>query len=81
LVEKVAEKVHYNKNNVVFCSYPPGYPLRPITSDQPYIILDSSKAKKEIDWNPRVDLNEGLQRVIEYWRENLGARTKNHTLL
>jgi len=71
LIEIIAVKVHYDKNSVVFDSYPPGYPLRPIVSDQPYIVLDSSKAKKELNWSAQVALNEGLQKTIEYWRDNI----------
>jgi len=71
LVEKIAEQVGYDKNSIVFGSYPPGYPLRPIMSDQPYIVLDSTKAKRELDWRPRVSLNEGLQKTIEYWRDKI----------
>ena len=33
------------------------------------ISLDSSKAKQEMGWEPRVSLNEGLQRTAEYFRE------------
>lgn len=77
LIEKIAEQVGYDKNSIVFGSYPPGYPLRPIISDQPYIVLDSMKAKKELNWNPRVDLNEGVQRTIEHWRDTI-AKNRTH---
>lgn len=33
------------------------------------ISLDSSKAKQEMGWEPRVSLNEGLQRTAKHFRE------------
>jgi len=68
LAEKIAEKTGYDVNRMIFGSYPPGYPSRPILSDQPHIILDCTKAKKELGWSPRVTLDEGLERAIEYWK-------------
>ena len=35
---------------------------------QPIIDL----AKKELDWEPTIELEEGLQRTIEYFRVKLG---------
>lgn len=32
---------------------------------------DISKAKKILDWSPRVNLEEGLEKTIEWYRENL----------
>jgi UDP-glucose 4-epimerase len=54
--------------NIVFGSYPPGYPMRPLISDQPYIVLDSTRAREELGWRPRVRLEEGLQMVVDYWK-------------
>lgn len=68
LAEMIAEKIGYNKKRIVFGSYPPGYPYRPPISDQPYIVLDSNKIKKELDWAPKVSLSEGLDKVISYFR-------------
>jgi len=39
---------------------------RPI--DPPEIILDSTKARRELGWEPRVPLEEGLRKTVEYWR-------------
>lgn len=33
------------------------------------ICLDSVKAHRELDWRPRVDLDEGIKRTIEYYRK------------
>jgi len=72
LIEKIADKIGYDKNKINFGSYPPGYPLRPIVSEQPYIILDSTKAKLELDWVAQFDLDEGLEKTINYWKSKLG---------
>ena len=71
LIERIADKIGYGKNKIVFGSYPPGYPLRPIVSDQPYIILDSAKAKRELNWGAQVNLDEGLEKTIKYWESKL----------
>lgn len=71
IAEKIADKIGYDKNKIVFGSYPPGYPLRPIVSDQPYIILDPTKAKRELNWSTQVDLGEGLEKTISYWKSKL----------
>jgi nucleoside-diphosphate-sugar epimerase len=71
LAEIIAEKIGYDKNCIDFGSYPPGYPSRPIMSEQPYIVLDSAKAKNELEWNPKVKLENGLQITINYWKQKL----------
>ena len=69
LVEMIAEKIGYDRKRIVFGLYPPGYPYRPPISDQPYIVLDSNKIKKELDWAPTVSLSEGLDKVISYFKK------------
>jgi len=68
LAEMIAEKIGYDRKRIVFGSYPPGYPYRPPISDQPSIVLDSNKIKKELDWAPKVSLSEGLNEVISYFK-------------
>jgi len=68
LAEKIAEKIGYDKRNIVFGSYPLGYPYRPPISDQPYIVLDSTKIKKELNWAPKFSLSEGIDKVISYFK-------------
>lgn len=67
LAERMADKIGYDKNNMVLGSYPPGYPYRPLVSDQPYIVLDSTKIKTKLGWKPNVSLENGLDRVISYF--------------
>ena len=68
LAETIASKLCYNVKDIVFGEYPPRYPIRPIKSDQLYIILDPTKATKELSWFPKTDFDNGLQKTIEYWR-------------
>jgi UDP-glucose 4-epimerase len=63
--------LHYDASNIVFGSYPPGYPMRPLVSDQPYIVLDSTRAREELSWRPKVRLEEGLQMAVDYWKAQL----------
>lgn len=34
--------------------------------------LDCAKAKNELGWEPRVGLDEGIVRTLNWWRENVG---------
>lgn len=69
LVGKMARKLNYDSSRIVLGAYPPGYPLRPVISDQPFIILDSTKAQRELGWEPKIGLSEGLDRTIKHWKE------------
>lgn len=66
---KIAELIGFDSNNIIFGSYPQNYPFRPLASDQPYIILDSSKIRTKLGWTPKVSLDEGLNKVVTYWKE------------
>jgi len=33
------------------------------------IYLDASKAEQELDWSPRVGLDEGMRMTVEYFKE------------
>ena len=49
---------------------------RPLPTDDPAVRCpDISKAKEELDWEPKISLEEGLKRTIEYFRTLL-VRTK-----
>jgi dTDP-glucose 4,6-dehydratase len=64
---KIAKLIGYN-GKVVEGSYPPGYPMRPANWDTEYIVLDSTRIRKKLNWKPSVTLDEGLQRTIDMWR-------------
>jgi len=70
LAEKIAKKIGYNKRNIVLGSYPPGYPYRPLVSDQPYLVLDATKIKTKLGWKPTISLDDGLGKVISYFESN-----------
>jgi nucleoside-diphosphate-sugar epimerase len=55
------------KGKIVFGSYPPGYPQRPQSQDPAYLVLDSSKIRREVGWKPRFSLDEGLKKAVELW--------------
>ena len=73
LAELIAKKIGFDKKKIKFGSYPPGYPYRPLVSDQPYIVLDSSKIRKTLQWSPTVELDEGLGKVIAYFKKQLNC--------
>jgi UDP-glucose 4-epimerase len=65
LAELIAKKVGYEIRKIKFGSYPQGYPLRPLSSDQPYLVLDSMKIKNDVNWSPKNALSEGIDKVID----------------
>lgn len=67
-VLKIAELLDFPSKKVHFGKYPSGYPYRPLSSDQPYLVLDSSKAKRILGWKQTISPDEGLKKIIEYWK-------------
>jgi NAD dependent epimerase/dehydratase len=47
--------------------------IRPVKSEVFKLIADNSKAKQLLGWQPQYSLEDGLSRVVEYLRENLGT--------
>jgi len=45
--------------------------IRPVTSEVGRLIADYSKAKKLMDWEPKVPLDEGLRRTIDWFSDFL----------
>ena len=63
LAEKVLSKVG-GRSKIVF---------KPLPQDDPKMRRpDISLAKKTLDWEPKVSLDEGLDEVINYFRQKLG---------
>lgn len=63
LAEKVLSKVG-GRSKIVF---------KPLPQDDPKMRRpDISLAKKKLDWEPKVSLDEGLDEVIKYFRQKLG---------
>ncbi len=69
LALKIKELIGYKKE--INFSFPPDYPWRPIVD--PYLSLDSTKAKKVLGWEAKVSLDEGLKNTIAYWRKKINA--------
>jgi nucleoside-diphosphate-sugar epimerase len=67
IAEKVKKKVNF-KGKIV-PHFPPGYPYRPVIEE--FLSLDSSKAKEMLGWEPKYSLDEGLEKIISYWKEKL----------
>jgi len=67
----IAEKLGFDKKKIVLGAYPPDYPYRPLSSDQPYLVLDASKIKTKLGWKTSVDLDEGIDRVIKIWKDRI----------
>lgn len=62
LAEKVIQKIG-GKSKIIF---------RPLPSDDPKMRRpDITLAKQQLGWEPRVTLDEGLDRIISYFREYL----------
>ncbi len=74
LAKLVAQKIGYDVKRIKFGSYPPGYPYRPLISDQPYIVVDATKIRTELDWVPRLSLSEGLDKTVAYFKERMLKR-------
>ena len=79
-VLKIAGLMNYSAEKIHMGEYPPWYPQRPISSDQPYISLDASKAKKILGWNQSVIPEDGLNWTIEYWKRRKLKEKKNNLL-
>jgi UDP-glucose 4-epimerase len=39
--------------------------------EQARSVIDSTKIRQELSWEPKTDLNEGLRRTVDYFRERL----------
>ncbi len=66
-VAQLVKNITQSKSAIVEGSYPPLYPHRLAKWDTREIILDSSKIRSEYGWEPRIDLESGLHKLVEYW--------------
>lgn len=67
LARLIKKKIGYKGK--IIPHFPPDYPWRPVVEN--YISLNASKAKKMLNWQPSYTLDEGLDRVIAYWRKTI----------
>jgi GDP-mannose 4,6-dehydratase len=76
LAEMIAERIGYNRKRIKFGQYPPGYPYRPSISDQPSIVLNATKIRKALNWSPKIQLSEGINKVISYFQEQVSKQRR-----
>jgi GDP-mannose 4,6-dehydratase len=76
LAEMIAERIGYDRKRIKFGQYPPGYPYRPSISDQPSIVLDATKIRKALNWSPKIQLSEGINKVISYFQEQMSKQRR-----
>ena len=72
----IAERIGFDEKSIVFGSYPPGYPYRPLISDQTSIVLDSNKIKNDLGWTPKTSLSEGIDLVVHYFGQRIKKNKK-----
>jgi len=68
-VLKIANLLNFPIEKIHFGQYPPNYPYRPISSDQPYLVLNASKARRILGWEQTVSPEEGLKKTINHWNK------------
>lgn len=61
---KKVEEVHGEPVNIQLAKYPAGYPVGDPTRRRP----DITKARTELGYNPNVELNEGIARMLKWYR-------------
>ena len=71
LAELIATQIGFDHKKIKFGAYPPGYPYRPLISDQPYIVLDVTKIKKTLNWSPTLSLKDGIKKTISYFETQM----------
>jgi len=77
---KIAEAIGFPLNKIHFGEYPPGYPKRPLTSDQPYLVLNPSKAGRILGWRQMISPEDGLRMTINYWKNKLFEKENDERL-
>jgi UDP-glucose 4-epimerase len=73
LAVTIATQIGFDQKNIKFGSYPPGYPYRPLISDQPYIVLDATKIKKTLNWSPVMNLKDGIAKTVSYFEKQMSS--------
>ena len=67
IAQKIGNMIGFKEE--IKTGFPKDYPWRP--SVAPYLSLDASKARNLLKWKPEFSLEEGLQKTIQFWKENL----------
>jgi len=74
VAELIAGKIGYDSKKIKYGVYPPGYPIRPSMSDQPYIVIDATKIEKTLNWKPTFSLSTGIDKTIAFFKEHMLAK-------
>jgi nucleoside-diphosphate-sugar epimerase len=69
LAELIADKLDW-RGNINWDTIPPR------AAEVPYLNSDPDKARRWLNWMPQVNLDEGLGRCIEFWRDNPEGATE-----
>ncbi|MEK5490505.1 NAD(P)-dependent oxidoreductase [Paenibacillus sp. FSL R7-0297] len=41
--------------------------------EAPFVIADTTKLNKALDWFPKIKLDEGIENTLQYWKHSLGG--------
>jgi nucleoside-diphosphate-sugar epimerase len=63
LFDKLVEIVGFRPGKISWNS------ISPRPNEIRTLTMDISKAKRLLDWEPKIGLDEGLRRTVQYWRE------------
>ena len=67
LAHKIKDLMHVEGK--IIHSFPSNYPTRLVTEE--YLSLNATKAKALLEWKPKINLQDGLKRTIDYWTQKL----------
>ena len=70
-METGSSKTFLELSGRVIVKIDPKY-FRPTEVDQ--LLGDASKARRELKWEPKIALSQGLKHTISYFKENLRQR-------
>ena len=71
-IEELAKRVQAQVGKEVVVEVDPDR-LRPDRSEVQRLVADSSKARQVLGWEPKLSLDEGLKRTVDWIRENIGS--------
>lgn len=70
LAEMISKIINYD-DDIIYGSYPLGYPRRPQYLDPLYMVLDSRKIQRILNWKPQKTLENGIKETADYWKKIL----------
>lgn len=64
IAEKIKSMIGFSGD--IIRGFPSDYPQRPVVES--YLSLNATKAFNILKWKPKVSLEEGLKRTVDYWK-------------